>query len=287
MGQSGDRQCLGCGDKCRVDGKRPSLDMETAKMGFWEELPTLGNSRILALGLVVIFMYLFSELGGGCHLLFMSPGWTRTPPPFSAGRPPRHLLPCGLSSLLKPASLCPGAGDTRPETLLTWKCPPCLFTRLLMCFARLMLSQWHLVLPPICTGRFRWHHPRVPHQSMGCSFSPGCNQKTDECLEETVVSMCAPLHGIPRSRQLAELAHRKGCWLLLQAPTASSGGPVWWDAGSRISPRSPGSSLRSGGGPHGAGRKPGVACAPWMLLQAGKLLLVPAMPMPQDRDPWL
>lgn len=78
MGRAGDRWCLGCRDKHRVDGRRLCFDVETAKKGFWEELLTLGNPSAPALSFMFVFMYLFSKLGGGfgSHLLFMSPGCT-------------------------------------------------------------------------------------------------------------------------------------------------------------------------------------------------------------------
>ena len=68
MGWAGDRWHLGCGDKCRVDRRRPRFDLEMAEKGFWEELLTLGNPCAPALGFMFIFMYLF-----GGHL-FMSLG---------------------------------------------------------------------------------------------------------------------------------------------------------------------------------------------------------------------
>lgn len=79
---------------------------------------------------------------------------------------------------------------------------------------------------------------------------------------------------------------QKGCWLLLQEPAASWGGPAWGDTWLLNQLPLPGSSLRSGGGPCATVSKPG-ARALWMLLQAGKLLLVPAMPLPEGWEPWL
>lgn len=111
------------------------------------------GSSAPALGFVFIFMYLFSKLWGdfGAHLLFMSPSWTRTPPPFSAGCPPWHFLPSGLSSLLKPASLCQGLGTDIQKLFSLGSVPPGLFTHLLMCFTRPMLSWWQL-----CCLRCSW-----------------------------------------------------------------------------------------------------------------------------------
>lgn len=98
--------------------------------------------------------------------------------------------------------------------------------------------------------------------------------------------MCAPLHGTPRSWELAGLAHRKaaGCFCrnLLPPGVALHGGDTWLLNQLPL----PGSSLRSGGGPCATVSKPG-ACTLWMLLQAGKLLLVPAMPLPEGWEPWL
>lgn len=139
------------------------------------------------------------------------------------------------------------------------------------------------VASPLCPPPGTWG------QTAGRSFSPGCNrdQKTDECTEAAAVWMCAPLHGAPRSWELAGPAHGKGCRLLLQAPTASCGGPAWGDARILNQPPLPGSSLGSGGGPCAAGNKLGAARALRTLLQAGKLLLVPTVPLPQGREPWL
>ena len=278
---------------------------------------------------------------------------------YFSGRPPRHLLPRGLSSLLKLASLRWGLGTLGTDI---WKLfslgsvPPRLFTHLLMCCARPVLSRRSPVLPPMlpdgcrergravapwfphgqvsprptpeprsfadavarplparapaarhpaapfllaqpaagarpgCTGRFQWYHPRVPYPARGdrprdAASSPGCDgdQKRDERMEEAVVWMGAPRHGAPGSRELAGPAHGKGCWLLLRVPAASCGGPVWGDARLPNQPPLPGSSVGSGGGPCAAVSKPGAACAPWMSPQAGKPLLVPAMPLPQGK----
>lgn len=127
VGQAGDRQCAGTSVKW---------------MGgdcFYGEMAKKGVSRgaAPALGFVFIFMYLFSKLWGnsGGHL-FMSPDLTQTPPPFSAGCPPQHLLPYGLSSLLKPASLRRGLEtlgtdiqklftlESIPTTFYTSPCAP-------------------------------------------------------------------------------------------------------------------------------------------------------------------
>lgn len=64
-------------------------------------------------------------------------------------------------------------------------------------------------------------------------------------------------------------AHGKGRWLLLQAPAASCHCPAGGHVQLPNQPRLPGGS-------------PVSLCAPWMLLQAGKPLLVPALPLLQE-----
>lgn len=115
----------------------------------------------------------------------------------------------------------------------------------------------------------------------GCSFSPGYTG-TRKLMNAWSLwwSGCTP-----RSQELARLAHGKGCWWLLQSPTASSSGPACWiHPDPELPLLLPGSSLGAGGGSCAAGSKLGAMCAPWMSLQAGKLLLVPTMSLPQGWD---
>lgn len=104
-------------DKRGVDGRRLCFYREMAKKGFWGEQPQLWA---LCSYLCIYSANFGQKWDPGGHL-FWSPDWTQTPPPFSAGCPPWHLLPHGLSSLLKPAILHWGleTGDKHPEALLT------------------------------------------------------------------------------------------------------------------------------------------------------------------------
>lgn len=117
-----------------------------------------------------------------------------------------------------------------------------------------------------------WPHPCVPNQPYG-------NRPRDAASpwDETGTSKWPPAWrrqwGWMCSCSTALLgAHGKGRWLLLQAPTASCRGPAWGHVQLPNQPLLPGSSPVS----------LGAVCASWMLLQAGKPLLVPALPLLQE-----
>lgn len=130
------------------------------KKGFWGELP-----RLWALwSYLCIYLANFGQKRDSGGHLFRSPDWTQTPPPFSAGCPPWHLLPNGLSSLLKPASLCQGLETlgTDIQKLFSLESVPITFYTspdVLHQAGALPVSQ---VLPLMLLGCWEWGRAIAP-----------------------------------------------------------------------------------------------------------------------------
>lgn len=228
-----------------------------------------------------------------------------------------HLLPHGLSSLLKPASLCQGLETlgTDIQKLFSLESIPTTFDRSPEVLRQAGALPVRQVLPLVLPGCREWGtviaprflcgqvspqptpNPRSLSGAAACTaagalwdaqagfggITHGWTDQGTQLLSrmhrDQKTDVCGGLNVLPKSQEMSRLAHGKGCWLLLQSPAASS----------RIQPHPelsllPGSSLRAGGGSCAAGSKLGVVCAPWMSLQAGKLFLVPTTSLPQGWD---
>lgn len=83
---------------------------ETVFTGKWQKKGFGGEQpQLWALcSYLCIYLANFGQKRDSGGHLFRSSDGTQTPPPFSTGCPPWHLLPLGMdfSSLLKPTSLC-------------------------------------------------------------------------------------------------------------------------------------------------------------------------------------